>query len=306
MKKEIELDVRMLPPQEKHRHVFERLENLSEGEDLILVNDHDPKPLHYQIDQLYPEVFNWAYLEQGENSIWKIRIFQMPRFSKTVREVALQYPSSVGVFKKYRIDYCCKGNISFMEACAAKGLDGPEVLEEIRHEGGQGNGSYSLRFQDWKLAGLCDFIENNHHNYIRKYAPQIVQLLDKVTRVHYTSHTFLLNVNQAFYKLREELMLHLEKEEAEYFPMIKEYEQTGILPDKGAGLKEVLEDEHDNVGRMLEEIRALCDNYQPPMGACASFELTYKLLQEFEEDLHQHIHLENNILFPKVKESMLV
>ena len=306
MEREIELDVRLLPHQGKHMHIFEQLENLQTGEDLILINDHDPKPLYYQMQHLYPDVFGWTYLQQGEGDVWKVRIFHNPRFNKTVREVVLQYPTSVGIFKKYRIDYCCKGNVPFLEACAKKGLDGAKVLEEIQLEGGQGGGSYALRFQDWKLAALCDFIENNHHSYVRKNIPQIAQLVDKVTKVHYTEHPFLLNINHAFFRLSEELMSHLEKEEEQYFPLIKEYERTGELPDGGAALKEVLEHEHVEAGKLLEEIRALCDNYQPPQGACASFELTYKLLKEFEEDLHQHIHLENNILFPKVKEGLLV
>ncbi len=306
MRKRVLLDVRTLPPQGKHLHIFEQLENLDSGEELILVNDHDPKPLYYQMQHIYPEVFGWTYLEQGETGVWKVSIFHKPKISKTVREVALQYPQAVGIFKKYRIDYCCKGNLAFTEACAAKGLDGEKVLEEILLEGGQGNGAYALRFQDWKLAGLCDFIENNHHSYVRKNINQISQLVDKVTKVHYTTHPFLMNINQAFFRLSEELMSHLEKEEEEDFPLIKEYEKTGILPDNGAALKEVLEHEHLEAGKLLEEIRALCDNYQPPVGACASFELTYKLLEEFEEDLHQHIHLENNILFPRVKESLLV
>ena len=305
MKKEFTLDVRVLPPQEKHRHIFEKLENLAAGEDLILLNDHDPKPLFYQMQQLYPDVFGWAYLQEGEDNLWKIRIFHKPRFNKSVREVVMEYPPAIAVLKKYRIDFCCKGDVNFLEACAAKGLNGEEVLAEIR-SGEAGGGSYPLRFQEWKMGALCHFIENNHHSYIRKNTPQIAQLLDKVTKVHYQRHPFLLNLNQAFYQLSKELMEHLEKEEGEYFPMIKEYERTGILPDDSAALKEELKEEHSEAGKMLEEIRALCDNYQPPAGACASFELVYKFLKEYEEDLHQHIHLENNILFPRVKEKMLV
>lgn len=304
MKKEITLDVRMLPPQEKHRTIFEKLENLGAGEELILANDHDPKPLFYQLQQMYPEVFGWTYLQQGENDLWRIRIAHKPRFNKTVREVVMDYPPAIGVLKKYRIDFCCKGDVNFLDACAVKGLNGEEVLAEIRN--GEGGGAYPLRFQDWTMATLCDFIENNHHNYIRKNTPQIAQLLDKVTKVHYQRHPFLLNLNQAFYQLSKELMEHLEKEEEEYFPLIKEYQATGELPDEAAGLKEELKEEHSEAGKMLEEIRALCDNYVPPAGACASFELVYKFLKEYEEDLHQHIHLENNILFPRVREKMLV
>ena len=304
MRKESILDVRMLPPQGKHQHIFETLENIAEGEDIILVNDHDPKPLYYQMNQMYPDVFSWTYLQEGENDVWKIKISLKPRFSKTVREVVLQYPPSVAVFKKHRIDYCCRGNVSFMDACTAKGLDGEEVLAEIRQSEAQGN--YPLRFQDWKLSTICDFIENNHHNYIRKNTPLIAQLVSKVTKVHHNDHAFLVELNRTFFELSKDLMSHLEKEEADYFPLIKQYEQSGMLPDGGAGLKEELENEHREVGDLMAEIRELTNNYELPAGACASFELTYKFLKEFEDDLHQHIHLENNILFPKVKEGILV
>ena len=304
MRKESILDVRMLPPQGKHQHIFETLENIAEMEDIILVNDHDPKPLYYQMNQIYPDVFSWTYLQEGEDDVWKVKISLKPRFNKTVREVVLQYPPSVAIFKKYRIDYCCKGNVTFMEACAAKGLDGEEVLAEIRQN--ESEGSYPIRFQDGKLGAVCDFIENNHHNYIRKNMPLITQLLDKVTKVHHRDHAFLVELNRTFFELSNELMRHLEKEESTYFPLIKEYERTGMLPDAGAGLKEELENEHREVGELLEEIQTLTNNYELPAGACASFELTYKFLKEYEDDLHQHIHLENNILFPKIKESLVV
>lgn len=182
MKKEIELDVLMLPPQGKHQHIFEQLENIAENKELILLNDHDPKPLYYQMQHMYPEVYDWEYLQKGEDGLWKVRIFHKPKFNKTVRELVLEFPPAIAILKKYRIDYCCRGDISLSDACAAKGLDGEKVLEEIRREEGQGSGSYPLRFQDWKLATLCDFIESNHHSYVRKNTPQIAQLLDRLQK----------------------------------------------------------------------------------------------------------------------------
>lgn len=295
--KEIIVDARIIPPQIKHPTIIEQVNKLVIGEDMILINDHDPKPLYYQLQSLFGDVFTWDYVVSGIDNVWKIRIKKKAQFNKTVGEIAVEYPSASTIFHKYKIDFCCGGGRYFADACEERGLDHRQVLREIKET--KPATEQPLRFNDWSASSLCDFIVNNHHTYVKKRTPQILDLLDKVTNVHGRTHSQLVKINDTFHDLAGELFSHMEKEENEYFPAVKKYEIDGIYPEK-ATLEGILEDEHKEAGEALAKIRNLCDDFNPPASACASFELLYSMLHDFESDLHQHIHLENNILFPRM------
>ena len=155
---------------------------------------------------------------------------------------------------------------------------------------------------------LVDYIINNHHQYVKKSGADIKWLVDKVARVHGNHHPELLNMRQYFYELMQELESHMLREEQILFPAIKKLAQNNIsLASFAFGSVEnpirMMEMEHEDAGSLLEAIRTQSNDYQLPNDACTSYRLLFSLLQEFEEDLHQHIHLENNLLFPKAKKA---
>ncbi|MGK7389074.1 MAG: iron-sulfur cluster repair di-iron protein [Candidatus Cyclobacteriaceae bacterium M2_1C_046] len=295
---QIIIDARVLPPQVKHPTIIEQVNQLVGGQDMILINDHDPKPLYYQLQHLFGNVFSWDYEVSGIDDVWKVRITKKVQLQKTIGELAALYPAATAVFQKYKIDFCCNGKRYLNDVCQEKGLDYKQVLREVKEA--KPSREQPLRFEDWTASAICDFIINNHHNYIRKKSPQVIELLEKVYKVHGDAHPQLGGLNESFNQLIIELYDHMEKEEDQYFPAVKKYESDGIYPEK-TKLEEILHDEHQEAGDMLVRIRELCNDYNAPHDGCASFELLYNMLHEFEEDLHQHIHLENNILFPRME-----
>ncbi len=224
----------------------------------------------------------------------------------TVAAIALRFPHAIDLLNQYRLDYCCNGKKNFADACRKKNLNPEKVWEEIqrtdstRHE-------HRDRFQSWNLALLIDYIVLNHHQYVQDAIPEIKALLTKVCNVHGTEQPALFKIQEDFNNLSNELLAHLPKEEEILFPAIKNLEREQMLahdPSQVSHLKmpiSVMEHEHDVAGELIKSIRSLTDNYLPPAYACPTFQITYKMLQEFDEDLMQHIHLENNILFPKAQ-----
>lgn len=219
----------------------------------------------------------------------------------SVAEVALTYPSAFAVFTKYNIDFCCGGKRSLKETCEKKGLNTETIWNEIVQ--GNTTGNSLARFSTWTNSLLVDFIEQNHHAYIRQATPQIQELLDKVCSVHGEDHIELSEIRDDFFDLTEELFTHMRKEESFLFPVIKEHSQPDDSNIQLEGPISVMEDEHEIAGDLTKSIRQLSKQYTPPQNACPTFRLLYKKLEEFDQDLMQHIHLENNILFDRVRKS---
>ncbi len=213
----------------------------------------------------------------------------------------------VQVFEKYGIDYCCGGKKSISDACIAKGID-PEVVITSLHNI-QENGN-SPGFSSWKLDFLIDYIVNNHHCYVEKMLPVIYMHLQKVAEKHGTNHPETVSIKELFTGIKEELSVHMQKEERMLFPYIKrivELKENGVeAPFPPFGTVEnpirVMELEHENAGKLMAEIYFLSSGFTPPGDACTTYKVLYQELKEFESDLHKHIHLENNILFPKAIE----
>ena len=210
----------------------------------------------------------------------------------TVADIVNANPQSATVFKKYKIDFCCKGKQPLNEACKKAGVTPESVLDEINQLAKQPG--TNMRIHSWANEMICDYIVNNHHNYVRNVTPQIEALSYKVASVHGENHPELIQVYHTFAGLAKELMAHLNKEEEDWFPAIK----SGKVSKK---LINEIEEEHDEAGGLMAEINELTDGYQPPHDACTSYRVLFDLLKEFEDDLHQHVHVENNILIPKIK-----
>jgi len=213
------------------------------------------------------------------------------------------------VFEKFGIDFCCGGKKSISEACIAKGIDADEVVSSLQNISKDGNG-ITANFSSWKLDFLIDYIVNNHHCYVEKMLPMIYTHSQKVAEKHGANHPETARIAALFVNVKDELEVHLQKEERMLFPYIKhmlELKESGEeVPFPPFGTVEnpvhVMELEHEAAGKLMAEINSLSSCFTPPEDACTTYKVLYQELKEFENDLHVHIHLENNILFPKAIE----
>ncbi len=300
------LNVTLIEPRLKHPTIFQHFDELAGGEELVIHNDHDPKPLYYQLLGERGNIFTWEYLEQGP-VWWKVRITKKRsgEGEETLGQLAAKDLRKAQVFKKYGLDFCCGGKKTVKEACREKGIDVTKVEQELQ-QADRMPASRPLPYTDWSPSFLADYIVNTHHSYVRKNLPDILAYSEKVKSVHGGRHPELMAVHKLVEDMHQEMMAHLVKEEQVLFPYIQalDKKETGNRSAWKAELGSVqqpvnlMEMEHESVGGMMEEIRRLTQNFRLPEDACASYSLLYRLLEEFEEDLHLHVHLENNILFP--------
>ena len=228
--------------------------------------------------------------------------------TQTVRELAVEHPATTRVFEKLGIDYCCGGQKSLVEACSVAKLSVEQVLETL--EQAEADRQPSEHNTDWQavpLAGLIEHIINTHHKFTREELARLEPLLEKVCKVHGQNHPELLEIRRVFAGLSQELTLHMMKEERILFPYIVQLEQATerrqAPPVSPFGTVQnpihMMMTEHDSAGEALRQFRSLSSDYAPPADACVSYQALYRALAELEQDLHQHIHLENNILFPR-------
>lgn len=304
------LNVTLLEPRVKHPTIFARFDELKEGETLFIQNDHDPKPLYYQLIAERGDIFTWDYLEKGPEW-WKIKIQKRitGEGEETLGEMAAKDMRKVEVFKKFGLDFCCEGKKTIKQACADLGLDLATVERELQ-QADKNPTAQALPYNDWDLDFFADFIVNTHHRYIRANLPDILQYAQKVKEVHGNQHPELVKINELVKAVATAFMEHLEEEEQVLFPKIKSLVQKQrnqqTTNQEGAEKLqqsvESAEEEHQFVGKTLDEIQKLSNNYTLPEDTCASYELLYRKLHELEDDTHIHIHLENNLLFPKAIE----
>lgn len=226
----------------------------------------------------------------------------------TVAQLAVSHPGALSVFTKYNIDYCCGGHRPLEEACKRIGLDPEKIMEEILHSRSSETPE-ALRVENWGSSLLVDFIVQNHHTYVKNAIPEIQPLLDKVCDAHGVDSPHLLLIREDFNTLADELISHMHKEEFVLFPAIKRLESQdyGNVPLSLTiqSPLAVMEHEHTVAGDLVKSIRAHSGNYTPPDFACPTYQITYQKLREFDSDLMMHIHLENNILFQRMKEKAL-
>lgn len=210
---------------------------------------------------------------------------------------------TASVFKQYGIDFCCNGHRSIGDACTSAGVNEVSVIDALQKLA-TNNSNTQTDYNHWPLDLLADYIEKKHHRYVRTKIEEITPFLQKIAKVHGDRHPELLEVEQLFQDSADELMMHMHKEEKILFPYIRQMiANNGQAGKPGFGSIQnpirVMMHEHDNEGERFRKIAALTQNYQPPADACTTYNVSLAMLKEFEDDLHLHIHLENNILFPK-------
>lgn len=226
--------------------------------------------------------------------------------NKTIGSFVADDFRTAAVFSKYKIDFCCKGNRTVTEVCEKQNIDADILLQSV-YEVLQSENNGSIDFNSWPLDLLADYIEKTHHRYVEEKSNVLLPFLDKLCKVHGANHQELFKINELFKGCAEELSQHMKKEELVLFPfvkrMVKTKESDGILQQPSFGTVSnpiaMMMHEHDNEGERFRAIAELTNNYTPPADACTTYRVTFAMLKEFEEDLHKHIHLENNILFPK-------
>ena len=212
---------------------------------------------------------------------------------------------TAAVFSKYKIDFCCNGNRTINEVCEKKGLDNNDLLDEL-YAVISSKTNQSIDYKSWPLDLLADYIQKKHHRYVEEKIPVLKQFLNKLCSVHGERHPELLKINELFTASAGELASHMKKEELILFPFVKrmvdaKLENSGIQSPQFGTVENpitAMMQEHDNEGERFRQIAEITNNYTSPADGCNTYQVTFAMLKEFEQDLHLHIHLENNILFP--------
>lgn len=226
-----------------------------------------------------------------------------------VREIVVANPRAAKVFEDAGVDYCCGGEKSLSDACSRTGVSAEDILQRLQENSEQA-GPDAVNWAAASLSTLTQHIVEKHHRYVRNAIPRVRSLLERVKAKHGVNHPELTGIEERFFDLGEELQMHMHKEEQILFPYIEAL-------DRAAGGNDRLESscfgtvrnpvhmmmqEHDSAGELLREMRKLSSGYRAPADVCESYHELYRSLKEFEMDLHTHIHLENNILFPRAVE----
>ncbi len=223
-----------------------------------------------------------------------------------VSNIVAENYKTASVFKQYGIDFCCNGNRTIETVCETHKIDSNKLIEDL--EKILIEEKDDTDYQAWSISFLTDYIYNYHHKYVEKKIPEIKEYLNKICNVHGAHNPELHEINRLFIESSNDLTLHMKKEELMLFPYFKKLD---TVADKNTPISTnlfetldspiaLLHEEHDNEGVRFRKIAELSDNYTPPSHACNTYKVTYAMLKEYEEDLHKHIHLENNILFKKV------
>jgi regulator of cell morphogenesis and NO signaling len=227
-----------------------------------------------------------------------------PTLNQTVGEIAAGNPSAIRVFESLGIDYCCGGGRTLQDACDQAHVAPSEAIDRLSTPGEPASGA-----KNWTEASARELIEHiaaRHHAYVRAETPRLLAMLEKVVKVHCEIHPELISMQDLFGALARELAAHMMKEENVLFPYIEGMERAvadGAAPPPALfgrvekPISRMIAD-HEDAGALLARMRTLSGSYVPPESACAAYRGLYLLLEEFERDLHLHIHLENNILFP--------
>ena len=229
--------------------------------------------------------------------------------TKSVGEFVATDYRTAAVFQKYGIDFCCKGGKTIDEVCESKKISADELLANLNDVSKQAN-NQNTDYQSWPLDLLADYIEKKHHRYIEQTTPALKQFLNKLCKVHGSHHPELFEINEQFNASAGELAMHMKKEELILFPFIRKIvaakNNNERVEQPGFGSVQnpiqMMMQEHDIEGERFRKIAELSDNYNPPADGCNTYRVAFSLLKEFEDDLHLHIHLENNILFPNAIE----
>lgn len=224
-----------------------------------------------------------------------------------VGEIVAENYHAADVFRQYGIDFCCGGHKTLEEVTLKNGVAADEITEQLEQVLATSKID-SEDYSNWSPEFLIDYIENTHHQFVRTKVPQILAYASKVAKVHGSRHPENIEIFNLFNLLSQELMEHLSDEEENVFPLIKKYTTAKHKGDDNLMDSSVFESaldklvaDHEEAGDLVAQIRKLSNDFTPPEDACATYRILYQNLEGFEQDLHKHVHLENNILFKKAE-----
>lgn len=224
--------------------------------------------------------------------------------TKSLATIVTENHKTAAVFEKHHLDFCCKGKRTLKQACIEIRVNPATVLTDLE-KAIENQNDDTPDPSSMRLSELADYIVEKHHSYVRRELPLILGYLQKVSSKHGEKHPELYKILELFTAIKEEMEFHMKKEETILFPRISEMEKmatenTLLRVSKSfiSAPVSIMEEEHEHAGSLMEEIRKLCENYTAPASACTTYKLSFAALQNFEMDLHRHVHLENNILFP--------
>lgn len=224
---------------------------------------------------------------------------------RSLAELVQENPQRARIFEERDLDFCCGGRQSLEDACSENDIDLDELRDSLASVDDELDPEETREFHS--LTDLVDFIVDNHHAYLKDELGSLGRLVDKVARVHGDNHPELREVQEEYDALAGELPVHLSEEEQILFPAVRHLEGHGISSNEGKAAREVLsglEADHDETAEHLERIHDLTSGYQVPDDACPSYRNMLARLEDLEQDIHMHVHRENNVLFPKVRERL--
>ena len=225
--------------------------------------------------------------------------------NQKIGEIVVKFPNASDIFREYKIDFCCGGDRQLITAIKEQGVNEAEILERINVAYEKSKNNINSKDKNWieiPFDELVDYIVNVHHGYLYENLPKISELTTKILRVHGEKHPELSRVHKLFHTIKMELEAHLIEEETIQYPAIRAYllnnNETDL--DKAINIIKQLQDEHTGAVNILKELRDITNDYEAPANACTTYRLAFSKLEEMELDLFQHIHLESNILFPRL------
>jgi len=239
----------------------------------------------------------------------ELKIKDSDLISSRIGDIVADNYHSAGVFKEFGIDFCCGGGVSLKKACEKRNIDIARVVAKLNllHKS---DVESDQNYNAWEPGYLIDHIEKTHHNFVKTKTVEIAAYAEKVARVYGERNPENIEIYQKFVALSGELLSHLESEEKRVFPLIRTIFEARMRGEKISeeitdSLRkelDLMEKEHEDAGDIMKEIRELSHQFTPPADACKTYQILYLNLAGFEEDLHKHVHLENNILFKKAEQ----
>lgn len=213
-----------------------------------------------------------------------------------VAEIVTDNPLSADIFRKYGIDFCCGGNMSINEAVKNKKVDAETLIDEINELPNHNQGNINVKYLD--AASLIQYIQSRYHETMREEFKNLSPYVTKIAKVHGPNHPFLIQLQDLYRQYRDGMLEHMAQEDEHDFPALIKLSR-GEQVDHSSDIIQSLVDDHTQTGQLLEDMRELTNQYQPPSEACQTWRLVYHRLENLERETHEHVHLENHVLFNK-------